>query len=655
MEPRPDPPPEVAPREVPSPHAAPLPEAQASRGSVIRTSPPPSPNAERRPTDESTESTTFQFAKNTLSLRGAKPLPIEENDTSDLPPTPGASGGEIVRTAPPGLMESYAKQPVATYAKGGDEAPPTTPSPDLGLTDDLIPAYAQTTARLEALPEPPKMREPTATTMLPIEFHEEARAEEVAKQPHEVSRTIRFAADFLSNVLSPGRSTKTAQIDASDAAVRGALLQMKPPPLPPPASASPDPQLVRLQPGTPHAATSLALRQVQAPGQEAPAPAQLPMNALLLSGGLLITMVIGAFFVGRCSVKPSTHQVPMARTGIGGVARIVQGQLPAAPKPCWVIKQPARWAPVVSKNVPFELLTLASGKVAIGYAKSDDEAVGIEVMSPTGQVSEVYSDKSPSEIARVTPSGKGFFVSTVEPPGSLKSLIPVSSEKPFYLGIADNHVAWSDQPSGAANRIWPITDDEASNLRGLSLGNQGVLATLRTGSSRQKRVFAGLLGPDRKPVTNLVAVAGSGGLAGEPMAGSNGREVAVVFGDQASEQGPWKVRVGRAPLGKLPSTTTVFEAPAGGPGGNADYPSIAGLADGRWVLIWTEGPPLAKVVRAQTFNPSFTTLGDPIVLSPPSGNYGSSMVGVIGNYVTIVFVAKGRSNNELWGSVLQCG
>lgn len=660
---RPEPPVETPARDAPAP--SPPAPAQPSRGSVVRTSPPPSPHAERRPTEETTESTTFQFAKNTLSLRAVKPPVMDEGESDENAPPPQATANAPRNEPPPGLMESYAKQPVKTYTNSGDDPPPTAPSADLGLsTEDLVPAFAGSTVRLPALPEsallpaPPKMREPTATTMLPMEFQEDAPAKDASKQPHEVSRTIRLAADFLSRVLSPGRGTKTAVIDPDDNEVRNALMQMKPPPLPPPASAFPggkeSGQFVQLPPGTPHAATSLAMRAVKPPTQEA--PPQLPLNALLMSGGLLITMVIGAFFVGRCSVKPSASNTSTARAGIGGIARALQDKLPGPPKPCWVVKQSTRWAPIVSKSVPFEMLALVSGKIAIGYAKNEDEAVGLEVTPTTGQVDEDYVDKAKSEIARVTPLAKGFFISTAEPPGSLKSLIPVNVEKPFYLGISDKHVAWADQPSGAANRLWALSDDEVpGGIHVLSLGDRGVLAALRVGSSRQRKVFAGLVGADRKPITNLVNVVGSGGLAGEPMVGSNGREVAVVFGDQASEQGAWKVRIGHAPMGKIPGTTTVFEAPAGGPGGNADYPSIGGLSDGRWVLVWTEGPPSTKVVRAQTFAPSFTPLGDPIVLSPPAGNYGSSMVGVIGNHVTVVFVAKGRSNNELWGSVLQCG
>lgn len=672
---RPEPPPEApSPLEAPSPRAP-----HPSRTSIVITTPPPGALADRRPTNETTESTTFQFAKNTLSLRSGK-LPPDANDDNAENANATKSPGEAPRVdAPPGLLESYGKQPVTVSKAGADDPPPTSPSADLELADDLIPAYAGSTVRMEGLqeqaqaalrpavlqehpqpaarpaplPEPPKVREPTVTTMLPIDYQEPEPTDVLDKLPHEVSQTVRFSADFMNKVASAsplpgGGGATTARIDTNDAATRAALAQLKTPT----GASSP-----AMQNGAQDvAAQSGASRPVHFPAAGAPTSAPLPLNAVLMSGAMLVMMVIGSFFVGRCSVKPSANNLPFVRTGFWNAARAVQDNLPTAPKPCWVVKQPARWAPFVSKNVSFELLTLASGKLAIGYAKTDDEAVGIEVMTTTGQVNETYSDKASSGIARVTPTGKGFFISTAEPPGNLKWIIPISAEKPFYVGISDKDLAWSDQPSGTANRVWPIGDEDASGgIRAFSLGSRGILTALRTGSPRQKKVFAGLLGADRKPLTNLVNVVGSGGLAGEPMLGSNGREVAVVFGDQAGEQSAWKIRIGHAPIGKIPTTTTAFDPPSGGPGGDANHPSIGGLADGRWVVVWTEGSSSSKTVRAQTFAPTFTTIGDPIVLSPPLGTYGSSMVGVIGNYVTVVFVLKGKSNNELWGTVLQCG
>lgn len=662
------------------------PAAGPSRGSVIRSAPPPSPHDERRPSAETTESTTFQFEKNSLSLRGINPAAARsgKNNAHASDAQDGPDPTERLEV-PQALVDAYGKKQGQTRKDAGpnrsvDDPPPTTPSANLdAVGDDGIPAYANTTTRMEpiqaapamrsapakpieSLPSPPKMRDPTATSMLPIEYQQDEPETDEEKALHQVSRTIRLGAEFLDQVRpsDPPRS-KTARFDANDPDVRNAMLQLKPPPVPPPSSALPgspqDPNqpFVQLQPGQPHAATSLALRAVQPPAEGQQPPPQLPINALLMSGAMLITMVIGAFFVGRCSVKPPANNAREVRVGFGSAVRFIEDNLPKPPKPCWVAKQPARWAPVVAKNAPFELLVKPSGKIALGYAKSEDEAVGIEVTPTTGQVEEAFADKAKSEIARVTPLAKSFFTSTIEPPGSLKSLIPVPAEKPFYLGIADKHIAWADQPSGTANRIWPVSDEDVSGgMHVFSLGSQGLVTAFHTGSSRQKKAYVGLLGADRKPISNLVNVAGSGGIAGEPLVGSNGREVAVVFADQAGEQSPWKLRVGHAPIGKIPASAAAFDTPAGGPGGDANHPSIGGLGDGRWVLVWTEGSSNTKSVRAQTLGPNFAPVGDPIVLSPPFGNYSTSMVGVVGGYVTIVYVMRGKSNNELWGTVLQC-
>ena len=95
--------------------------------------------------------------------------------------------------------------------------------------------------------------------------------------------------------------------------------------------------------------------------------------------------------------------------------------------------------------------------------------------------------------------------------------------------------------------------------------------------------------------------------------------------------------------------------PRGGPGGDAFAPDIAGLADGRWLLMWTEGASGSRAVRAQTLTPDFQPLGDPIALSPPAGNFGQGVIGVVGGHAATVFLSKGSSSYELWGAVLQCG
>jgi hypothetical protein len=153
-----------------------------------------------------------------------------------------------------------------------------------------------------------------------------------------------------------------------------------------------------------------------------------------------------------------------------------------------------------------------------------------------------------------------------------------------------------------------------------------------------------------------VRVAGSGGLPGKPAVAWNGREVAVIYAEQPEPDKPYEIRMGHAAGGAIPATTEVLPLPKGGPGGDAFAPEIAGLSDGRWLLMWTEGASGARAVRAQTLAPDLSLLGDPIALSPPSGNYGQGLIGVVGDRGATVFLSKGSSGGfELWGAVLQCG
>jgi hypothetical protein len=492
-----------------------------------------------------------------------------------------------------------------------------------------------------------------------------ARVEVRERKAHEVSTTVRIQgllADVTTEPLphEPEDATRNGQKRQgsglpSDAGTEyppissltrapmqppGPGPQAPPEPLPPPRQPSPS----RL------AAT---VQGIRVPPPPPPPASSVPMRALVVSGGMLITMVIGSFFVGRCSVKPTGGHREVHAV-LTNELREIREAMPAPPKPCWVAKQPVRWAPVVSKNIPFELLPMPSGNVAIGYAKSADEAVGVEVTPQSGQVNEVFSDKpSRGEIERVSPTGadKQFFISTTEPAGALKSIVQVPAAAPFFVGLAEGNIAAADTADGTPSALWPLGGEALDAARVVSAGDRGYALTFR----RDNAIYGGWIGADRKPSGELVKVVGSGGSVGKPIGGFNGREIAIIFADREAESSPYKMRFGHAPAGTIPASTEVFEMPAGGPGGDAFAPGITGLADGRWLLIWTEGSAGSRAIRVQTLGPDFAPVGDPIALSPPAGNFGQGVLSVSGAYVTAVFLQKGKSSFELWGGVLQCG
>ncbi|AUX25947.1 hypothetical protein SOCEGT47_065000 [Sorangium cellulosum] len=382
-------------------------------------------------------------------------------------------------------------------------------------------------------------------------------------------------------------------------------------------------------------------------------PVSVPVSSLLGLGGVAVLLIVGAFFAGRRSVAGAQRApVEAARNALGAAQGVARAALPAPPKPCWVARQPQRWAPLVAKSVPFEVTATREGKLVIGYARSSREAIGLEIDPATGKQSERFSNKEAAAIVSISPVEDRFSVLTAAQ-RSIRSPVHVPGPRPFVLGLADGAVVAADSPEAAPSRLWPVQGDEALEApRALAAGPAGYAVTFR----RERAVWAGWLDAERRPVGELARVLGSGGAVGKPSLGWNGRELAVVFADRPAE-GRWEIRAGRAASGSVPGSTEVIPLPTGGPGGDAFAPDIAGLGDGRWLLVWTEGPPGSRAMRAQTLAGSFAPIGDPIALSPPAGNFGQGVLAVSPRtgHVGVVFLSKPAATYELWGVVLQCG
>ena len=62
-------------------------------------------------------------------------------------------------------------------------------------------------------------------------------------------------------------------------------------------------------------------------------PVTVPLSSLFGAGGMLITMAVAAFFIGRCSVAPGPSAQP-ARAALAALPRLARASLPSPPKPC---------------------------------------------------------------------------------------------------------------------------------------------------------------------------------------------------------------------------------------------------------------------------------------------------------------------------------
>lgn len=398
-------------------------------------------------------------------------------------------------------------------------------------------------------------------------------------------------------------------------------------------------------------------------GDEDAAPqsgVEVPVSSLFAASGVWIAGLILVFFVGRCSAI-EVRSGP-ARSVIGPAARLIMRAASAGGagaggelRACNVSRRPTRWAPAASKNVPFEMAPIAGATaMLVGYGGSDEVGVGLRVDPKTGKFEKVFDQKVDAGVVRVTPlPGKSptdapeFFAT----PKADATLVPVAGvDPPVWIRFGEGGIETLPAPDGAPAMAFPFQGGDRSNAEQVVGTSAGVYLSFRRGEG----IMGGWVDGTGKSKGELASVVGSGGKVGKPRASWNGKEIAVTFADKP-EGSPWQVRVGHAAGGAVPTTTKAFDLPAGGPGGDAIAPDIVGLPDGRWLLMWTEGAAGNRAIQSITLAPDFTPIGDAIALSPPSGNFGQAQLGVVGRYVTVLFLQKGDEDFELWGAVLQCG
>lgn len=431
--------------------------------------------------------------------------------------------------------------------------------------------------------------------------------------------------------------------------------------------AAPAPPVRQSQPSYPLAAASAVAPEarenlVSAPEMSSFRPRRLaepvlvPLSSLAGAGAALVVMVVGAFLAGRATAAGGLgrSEALTAYVGVGQAAMAARNAVAPPPKPCWVARQPVRWASQVEKSVPFDVVATADEAFAVGFARDAREAAGVSVDPVTGALTERFAETTSTDVERVTAlpaGGKAFAVISSSPDTVLSGAVQLPDERGGLVGVRAGALSALARPDAAPEALFPLGEDASVEaLRVQDEDAAGFALLLR----RSNGIWGGWMSAERKPTGELVQLVGSGGSVGKPMTGWNGRELAVVFADRPSADASWQIRIGHAKPPALPTSTVVVALPKGGPGGDAFAPGIAGLPDGRWLLVWTEGEPGGRAIRAQTLAPDFTVVGDPIALSPPAGNFGQGIVASSGAYATTVFLSKSRSSYELWGAILQC-
>jgi hypothetical protein len=81
---------------------------------------------------------------------------------------------------------------------------------------------------------------------------------------------------------------------------------------------------------------------------------------------------------------------------------------------------------------------------------------------------------------------------------------------------------------------------------------------------------------------------------------------------------------------------------------------LAGLADGRFLLAWTEGSGGDHDVRAQTLAADLKPIGAPFSVSHAGGNAGQGAAAVSGGRGLVAYLALTDHSYEVWGAGVDC-
>jgi hypothetical protein len=366
---------------------------------------------------------------------------------------------------------------------------------------------------------------------------------------------------------------------------------------------------------------------------------------------------------GPAATLPSASVAPSALRSPASTFSAPTSPAPSrALAPCVVSGTAHVLAPsaIVAAGVEVRVL---GDDVAIGFAPTDHQALGVGLDPATLTASRTATARSMDPIRRVTPLGAGtgslalaVDVDRKNDPVHGRRTVPF--ERPIQLGAANGSLVWTHPGGPVAGKLWPLEGDSSVDaLRTASEGSRGD-STTAIAFRRGGIVGFGTATGSAVLISkgDLGHVDGLGGAVGSPAVAMNDGFAVVAWSDRPSPGDPWRLRWVRFKAGEAASEPNTFTPPAGGKGEQAMSPGLAAIPGRRLLLIWTEGPTSRHDVRGLTLSEDGTTIGAPMNISSEGVNAGQGQAGVTANGKGLVaFLESTDDGFQVLATPISCG
>ena len=129
--------------------------------------------------------------------------------------------------------------------------------------------------------------------------------------------------------------------------------------------------------------------------------------------------------------------------------------------------------------------------VALGFAPSDHDAVGVRLQAASLSAPSTVRARSRDVVRRVTPMANGrgslsLAVDTDAKNDRLQGRRTVIAEPPVQLGTADGHVAWARLGAVPSGDLWPLDEGgDVESMRGAAgtAGDTAIALAFRRGGA----------------------------------------------------------------------------------------------------------------------------------------------------------------------------
>ncbi|MGE3669924.1 MAG: hypothetical protein AB7K71_09710, partial [Polyangiaceae bacterium] len=388
------------------------------------------------------------------------------------------------------------------------------------------------------------------------------------------------------------------------------------------------------------------------PMPAAAAPAGGPSNSNIILGALVIGLlaVVVILLMNQRSSSNSSTEVVVSSPQTTSSAKTTDALNEAPKGPCKLVVQPKKLLDSAYLGVAPRGISISAEKITIGLAKDSKVALGLDVNLTDLSTEKAFEERAPGRVVAVTPTPDHRFLVTHD---RQKRDGAVEFNAGMTIGARGSRL--EVVRDGKATELGTLPSDEVTtpSIERAQDSGKSYALVLRSGGQEGKLVF-GWLDGDGSLKGTLGAVSMQDAFLGTPSVSTSDGNALITVATRPSSDAYWGITLASAALHQAPKSSKSFTPPPGGPGGEAISPAASALSQGRWALMWTEGPRGKHQVRAQTLDADLIPSGPAVRLSADGSDAGQGALFAHGDRALAVFFVRTPGGAELWGTGLSC-